>query len=751
LLKMKIIIVRNIFFLLTGFSLFSCSPFKTDTSELNQRVDSLIKLMTVEEKIGQLCQVSGSGEEIEQLIRQGKIGSILNEVNPAVINKIQKIAREESRLGIPIIIGRDVIHGFKTIFPIPLGMAATWNPALIEKGASIAGEDAASVGINWTFAPMLDVSRDARWGRIAESFGEDTYLCSRMGQAMINGFQGNNLADENSIAACAKHFAAYGAAEGGRDYNSVDISQQSLFNVYLPPFRDALDEGVATFMVSFNEINGIPSTGNENLVRNVIKDNWKFKGFVVSDWTSVEEMINHGFATDGKNAAELAFTAGVDMEMVSTNYSTYLKELVKEGKIDEDLLNDAVHRILQLKFKLGLFDNPYVEESVNFDHLDSSHLAAAKEVATQSIILLKNNEEVLPLAKSIRKLAIIGPMSNDGYEQLGTWVFDGEERHSVTPLKSIVELLGEEKVAYEKGLGYSRDQDVSHFPNALKLARQSDAVVIFVGEESILSGEAHCRADITLPGKQAELVQTISKAGRPVILVIMAGRPLVLSNVEPYCDAILYAWHPGTMGGPAVTDVLFGESNPSGKLPVSFPAMSGQIPIYYAHKATGRPANANSYTPINEIPQRAFQTSLGNTSQYLDAGFEPAYCFGYGLSYTKFEYSNLHLNKSTISMKDTLKVRVDIANTGKCDGRETVQLYVRDVVGSITRPVKELKDFKLVFLHKGDRQLIEFSLTASNLAFYGKDMQWKTEPGEFIVFVGGNSNDCLDSKFKLVE
>jgi beta-glucosidase len=746
---MKIASIHYIVILLSGICMLSCSSPGGSHSGIDQRVDSLLVLMTIDEKIGQFCQVSGTSAEVEEMIRQGKIGSVLNEVNAATVNKIQKIAREESRLGIPILIGRDVIHGFKTVFPIPLGMAATWNPELIEKGAAIAAAEAASVGVRWTFAPMLDVARDARWGRIAESFGEDTYLCSRLGVAMIKGFQGNNLNNTNSIAACAKHFAAYGAAEGGRDYNTVDISIQTLYNVYLPPFKASVEAGAATFMVSFNEINGIPSSGNRMLVQDLLKDQWHFPGFVVSDWASIDEMINHGFALDRKDAARIAFNAGVDMEMVTTGYNDYLKELLKEGIIQEKRLDDAVKRILRVKYLLGLFENPYVNENVNFDQLDSSHLSVARETAVQSLVLLKNENNTLPLSQSISRLAVLGPLADDGYEQLGTWVFDGEERHSVTPLKSITHKLGEHKIIYQKILAYSRDNNESSFAQALKAVEKADAIVVFAGEESILSGEAHCRADITLPGKQAELIQTISRAGKPVILVVMAGRPLVLSNVEPYCSAILYAWHPGTMGGPAITDVLFGDCNPSGRLPVSFPTMSGQSPIYYAHKATGRPADSSQFTSIDQIPRRAFQTSLGNTSHYIDAGYEPAYCFGYGLSYTKYEYSNLNLSKKIITPRDTLIVRVEVANTGNYDGRETVQLYVKDVAGSLTRPVKELKDFKLVFLHKGESKQIEFALTTSDLAFYGEDMQYRAEPGDFKIFIGGNSEDCLESDFKL--
>jgi beta-glucosidase len=748
---MKISSIHYIVILLSGICILSCSSPEGSHSGIDQRVDSLLALMSNDEKIGQLCQVSGSGPEVEKLIREGKVGSVLNEVNPEILNRLQKIAMEESPVGIPLLVGRDVIHGFKTIFPIPLGMAATWNPELIRKGAVVAAAEAASVGIHWTFAPMLDVSRDARWGRIAESFGEDPYLCSIMGQAMIKGFQGDNLKNDKSIAACAKHFAAYGAGEGGRDYNSVDISTQTLYNVYLPPFKAALNAGVATFMVSFNEINGVPSSGNEFLVRQLLKDEWGFKGFVVSDWASIEEMINHGFAGDRKSAAELAFDAGVDMEMVTTTYSDYLLSLIEEGKIDSQSLDDAVRRILRLKLEMGLFENPYTEANADFTLLDTSNLKLAQETAVQSIVLLKNQKKILPLDKSISNIAVIGPMADDGYEQLGTWTFDGEERHSVTPLKALTNLLGASKLQYEKALRYSRDMNESEFATAVRKSAKADAILVFVGEESILSGEAHCRADLTLPGKQKELIKALSKTGKPVVAVIMAGRPLVLSDIEPYCSAILYAWHPGTMAGPAITDILFGITNPSGKLPVSFPTMSGQVPVYYSHKATGRPAVENQFTPIDSIPVRAFQTSLGNTSHYIDAGFKPAYCFGYGLSYTTYNYSNLSLSTKELSMKDTLKINVDVANTGDVDGFEIVQLYIRDKVGSITRPVKELKGFQRVFLTKGSKITVEFSLTQADLSFYGKTMKFQAETGEFIVYAGGNSADCIEDTFRLVE
>lgn len=748
---MKIASIHYVVTLLSGICMLSCSSPGGSHSGIDQRVDSLLALMTLDEKIGQLCQVSGTSTQVEEMIQQGKIGSVINEVNPHVINAIQKIAREKSRLGIPLIIGRDVIHGFKTIFPIPLGQAATWNPEIVKEGAQVAAREARSIGVHWTFAPMLDISRDARWGRIAESFGEDTYLTQVLGTAMISGFQGENLSERNNIAACAKHFAAYGAAEGGRDYNTADMSIQTLYTIYLPPFKAAIDSGVATCMVSFNEINGIPSSGNEALVRDLLKNSWGFEGFVVSDWASVWEMINHGFAEDDKHAAELAMKAGVDMEMVTTTYTEYIAALIREGRLSESILDDAVRRILRVKFQLGLFDDPFVDETIRFDTLNPEHLQNAYEAAVQSLVLLKNNNNVLPLDKELHRVAVIGPMSDDGYEQLGTWIFDGEEKHSVTPLKAIGDYLGKEKIQYERTLAYSRDTDKSGFGKALQMAKNSDAVLVFAGEESILTGEAHSRADITLPGVQKDLIREVYKSGRPIVVIVMAGRPLALTDIEPYCDAILYAWHPGTMGGPAIVDVLFGERNPSGRLPVTFPVMSGQEPLYYNHKATGRPPRPDQYTSIDDIPVRAFQTSLGNTSHYLDAGYEPAYPFGFGLSYTSFNYSDLQLDANTIGLRDTLKLSVHIRNTGEREGKETIQLYIRDVVASTTRPVKELRAFHQEVIQPGEEKIIQFQLSANELGFYNKDLNWVVEPGEFIVYVGCNSKDLLDAKFRLVE
>jgi beta-glucosidase len=523
----------------------------------------------------------------------------------------------------------------------------------------------------------------------------------------------------------------------------------TLYNVYLPSFKAAVDAGVATFMVSFNEINGVPSSGNEYLVRGILKNKWDFQGFVVSDWGSVEEMIDHGFAANGKEAAELAITAGVDMEMATTTYLQHLKGMIEEGEIDEKLLDEAVRRILKVKFQLGLFEAPYVKDTVSFDVLEPGHLDIAREAAVQSLVLLKNERRILPLSRDIKKVFVCGPLADEAYEQLGTWIFDGERKHSVTPLHAINDMLGADRVLFDKILTYSRDKDESGFPSAIVMAKQAGAVIAIVGEESILSGEAHSRADITLPGKQAELLKTLKSSGKPVIMVVMAGRPLAMKNVEDYCDAILYAWHPGTMGGIAVAEVLFGERNPSGKLPVSFPLVSGQEPLYYNHKRTGRPPSSEKFVSIDDMPVNARQFSFGNTSNYMDAGYEPAYPFGYGLSYTTFDYSGLTLDRKVLTKKDTLHISVEVMNTGEREGTEIVQLYIRDQVGSLTRPVKELKRFQRVFLNPGEKKTLAFFLTYPDLGFYNNNFQWKVEPGDFTLFVGGSSVDCLEERFSI--
>lgn len=716
---------------------------------IENKVDSLLRQMTLEEKLGQMNQLSPwDFEELAARIRKGEVGSILNVVNPEEINKIQKIAVEESHLGIPILVARDVIHGYKTIFPIPLGQAATFNPEIAEQGARIAAIEASADGIRWTFAPMIDVSRDPRWGRIAESCGEDPYLNAVMGTAMIKGYQGDSLNDPTAIAACAKHFVAYGAAEGGRDYNSTFIPERVLRNVYLPPFKAAADAGCATFMTSFNDNDGVPSTANSFVLKDVLRKEWKYDGMVVTDWASALEMVNHGFCTDGKDAAEKSVNAGVDMEMVSETFIQNLKQSIAENKVSIETIDNAVRNILRLKFRLGLFDNPYVVTPQTVKYAEK-HLQTAKTAAEQSVILLKNENQTLPFTDKIKTLAVIGPMADAPYEQMGTWVFDGEKEHTQTPLTAIKEMYGNKvKVIFEKGLDYSRDKNTAGIARAVNAARQADAVVVFVGEESILSGEAHSLANLNLQGAQSQLIKELAATGKPVVTVVMAGRQLVIADEVKVSDAMLYSFHPGTMGGPAIADILFGKVNPSGKTPVTFPRMSGQVPIYYAQHKTGRPANPTEML-IDEIPVEAGQTSVGCRSFYLDAGNSPLFPFGYGLSYTTFEYSNLSLASDKLTAQDTLSISFTLKNTGKYDGTEVVQLYVQDKVGSVTRPVKELKRFLRVTLKAGESTQVSLSLPVSELAFWGYDMNYTVEPGDFTLWVGTNSAEGLTKDFSV--
>lgn len=730
-------------------SLMGCSQPQDKNTEIENKVETLLHKMTLEEKLGQMNQLSPwDFEDLAKRVRKGEVGSILNVVNPEEVNKIQKIAVEESRLGIPLIVSRDVIHGYKTIFPIPLGQAATFNPEVVKEGARVAAIEASADGIRWTFAPMIDVARDPRWGRIAESCGEDPYLNAVMGTAMIKGYQGDSLNDPTAIAACAKHFVAYGAAEGGRDYNSTFIPERVLRNVYLPPFKAAADAGCATFMTSFNDNDGVPSTANSFVLKDVLRKEWKYDGMVVTDWASALEMVNHGFCTDGKDAAEKSVNAGVDMEMVSETFIQNLKQSIAEKKVSIETIDNAVRNILRLKFRLGLFDNPYVVTPQTVKYAEK-HLQTAKTAAEQSVILLKNENQTLPFTDKIKTLAVIGPMADAPYEQMGTWVFDGEKEHTQTPLTAIKEMYGDRvKVLFEKGLDYSRDKNTAGIARAVSAARQADAVVVFVGEESILSGEAHSLANLNLQGAQSQLIKELAATGKPVVTVVMAGRQLVIADEVKVSDAMLYSFHPGTMGGPAIADILFGKVNPSGKTPVTFPRMSGQVPIYYAQHKTGRPANPTEML-IDEIPVEAGQTSVGCRSFYLDAGNSPLFPFGYGLSYTTFEYSNLSLASDKLTAQDTLSISFTLKNTGKYDGTEVVQLYVQDKVGSVTRPVKELKRFQRVTLKVGESTQVSLSLPVSELAFWGYDMNYTVEPGDFTLWVGTNSAEGLTKDFSV--
>ena len=736
------------------------SPSKESSNQNGQKVsapyedkiEALLAKMTLQEKIGQTAQRGtssrgkGLSEELKQAVREGRVGSFLNLKGKENVEELQRIAVEESPNGIPLIFARDVIHGYKTIFPIPLGQAATWNPEIVERGARVAAIEATSMGIRWTFAPMLDISRDPRWGRIAESAGEDPYLTSIMAEAYVKGFQGDDLSNPNSLAACGKHFVGYGAAEGGRDYNTAVIHDQLLHNVYLKPFKAAKEAGIATYMTSFNELNGIPASGNKYILQEVLRDSWEFDGFVVSDWNSVIEMVEHGYSEDLKAAAKSAANAGLDMEMTSTAYDLHLEELIKEGAVSMNQLDNMVRNILRIKFRMGLFDNPNFDKNQDVFYKED-HLASAKEAAMQSMVLLKNENNVLPLSGE-KKIVLIGPLADAPHEQLGTWTFDGEKEHTVTPLSALKEQFGNQ-ITYVKGLANSRDKSSREFNKAIKAAKESDIILYIGGEEAILSGEAHSRANIDLPGAQEGLIEELAKTGKPIVLVIMAGRPITLSNVLDKVDAVLFAWHPGTMGGPALVDLLYGEVSPSGRLPVSWPKVVGQIPVYYNHKNTGRPASKESFVHMDDIPEFAWQSSLGNESHYLDAGFTPQFPFGYGLTYTKFGYEQLKQSANTLSPGETIIVTSVITNQGDRTASEVVQLYIQDEFGSITRPIRELKDFRRITLEPGKSQKVSFEINLEDLEFYNADKNWVIEKGSFKFWIGPNAMEGLGGSFEV--
>lgn len=728
-------------------SCFTLTVFGQGNNSIEKRIDELVSQMTLQEKIGQMNQLTGMGlsKNMKESVRTGQVGTILNELNVNVVNELQRIAVEESRLHIPLIVARDVIHGFKTIFPIPLGQAASWNPEVAEEGARVAAEEASATGIRWTFAPMIDVSRDPRWGRIAESCGEDPYLTSAMGVAMVKGFQGTDLSAPTSIAACAKHFAAYGASESGKDYNTTWIPEVLLRDVYLPPFEAVAKAGAATFMCSFNDINGIPSSGNPYLNHQILRNEWNYDGVLVSDWGSIQQMIPHGFCADLKEAAMKAANASVDIDMMGYAYTKHLEDLVKSGKVSEKTVDEAVRNVLRLKFRLGLFDNPYTKLAGNSPYYTAESLAKAKRAAIESTVLLKNNG-VLPLKKEIKTIAVVGPLADAPADQLGTWCFDAEPEHTVTPLVALRNLCGKQvKVIAEPGLQYSRDRSEEGIAKAVKVAEQADVILAFMGEEAILSGEARCRADIDLPGKQTELLAALKRTGKPVVMIVMAGRPLTIAREAEMADAILYAFHGGTMAGPALADLIFGKSIPSGKLPVTIPRMVGQVPIYYAHKNTGRPAS--NITLMDDIEIGAKQTSIGFTSYHLDAGDKPLFPFGYGLSYTTFQYGDVKLSSEKLKQNDALTVTCNITNVGNYDASEVVQLYIRDRVASLIRPVRELKGFKKVFIKAGETHSVNFQLTASDLAFWHDAKVKKAETGEFQVWISTDSQTGTPAHF----
>jgi beta-glucosidase len=730
----------------------SCNNKENKTDIIETRVNQLLDRMTLDEKIGQMTQIdpgfAGGNEQMKKSVRDGRYGSILNLYGVDKVNELQKIAVEESRLGIPLLIGRDVIHGYQTIFPIPLGMAASWNPEIVKKAFRISAIECSSQGIKWTFAPMIDITWDPRWGRIAEGCGEDPFLASILAKAMVEGIQGENLTDPSAVAACAKHFVGYGFSEGGRDYSTTYVSEPVLRNVVLKPFMAARDAGALTFMSGFNDLNGVPASGNVFTLKQILRKEWDFKGMVVSDWASVSEMISHGYCANEKEAALKALKAGVDMEMSSLTYAGNIKTLLQEGNIEQWEIDDAVRNILRVKLKLGLFENPYVASDAQKQMLNPEFLDHAQKVARQSAVLLKNDQKTLPLSQKIRSVAVLGPLADSPRDQLGTWVFDGKAENSVTPLAAIRELLGPDKVNFVKGLQYSRDKNSGEFAKAVALAKQSDAILYFGGEEWILSGEGQSRGEINLPGAQEELITELSRCGKPLVVVVMAGRPLAIGKVAEMADAVLYGWHGGTMAGPALADLIFGKESPSGKLPVTFVKGSGQIPFYYYHNQTGRPASEGSWTPMDSIPVVNPQSSLGYKSFHLDYGFTPLYPFGYGLSYTTFKYTGLKLSSMSMSTTGSIVVSANVTNTGEMDGDEIVQFYIRDRVGSITRPVKELKGFQRVSIPQGMQKEIQFTLNAQDLAFFNGKAQ-VIEPGEFDVWIGPNSAEGLHGEFNM--
>ena len=738
-------------------------PFASgaEPADVEKSIDALLERMTLQEKIGQLNQYSSNfditgpppddkdAKQRLERIRSGLVGSMLNVTGAEATRRAQELAVENSRLGIPLIFGLDVIHGYRTIFPIPLAETASWDLAAIERSARIAATEAAAAGIHWNFAPMVDIARDARWGRIMEGAGEDPHLASVVAAARVRGFQGRDLAATDTIAACAKHFAAYGFAEAGRDYNIADVSEQTLRNVILPPFKAAVDAGVATVMNSFNEIGGVPATASSHLQREILKGEWAFDGFVVSDWGSIGELIPHGVAVDLRHAAQLAIVAGSDMDMEAGAYLGHLADLVESGDVAEELVDDAVRRVLRIKHRLGLFDDPYRYCSAEReDRLVSSqvHVDATRDVARKSIVLLKNEGGILPLDKTRGSIAVIGPLAADKDTPLGNWRAEAVDDSAVSLLEGIRAAVGDDvEIRYAQGaplalgtrsghheLEISLD-DRSGFAAAIAAARDADTVVIAVGEDGRQSGEGRSQVDLGLKGVQDELLKAVHKVNSNVVVVLMNGRPLILNWMAANVPAIVESWHLGSQAGNAIADVLFGDSNPSGKLPVSFPRHVGQEPLYYNAKNTGRP-----------LP-----TGMVYWSHYTDEENTPLFAFGHGLSYTTFKYSNLRLSATEMAVGDELTVEVKVKNTGRRAGAEVVQLYLRDLVGSVTRPVKELKDFAKVELEPGEERTVRFKLTADDLAFYTARKRWEAEPGEFAVFVGTSSADVSEGRFSL--
>lgn len=700
---------------------------------IDKRVDSLLALMTLEEKIGQMTLFTtdwgSTGPTIREGytedIRKGRCGALFNSHTAKFTRELQRIAVEETRLKIPLIFGYDVIHGYKTIFPIPLGEAASWDLEAIEKSARIAATEAAAAGLHWTFAPMVDLSRDPRWGRVMEGAGEDTWLGSRIAEARVRGFQGKGIGNTDAVMACVKHYAAYGAPTAGRDYNTVDMSERFFREYYLPPYEAAVKAGAATVMTSFNDYDGIPASGNRYLLTDILRGEWGFKGFVVTDYTSMNEMVYHGVVANEKEAGEMSLHAGVDMDMQGAVYHRFLAQSVRENKASLDAIDEAVRRILRLKFQLGLFENPYKFCDENREKrvlLSTEHRAAARDVARKSVVLLKNDNNLLPLSKTAN-IAVIGPLANNKADLIGNWSGAGDGNSCVSLLEGIKAVCKGE-VTYEEGCEVESTRKTGYI-RAIDLAKKADVIVVAIGEKAMMSGEAACRTEIGIPGVQEELAIGLAALGKPVVVVLMNGRPLAIPTLHDRATAILEAWWLGTETGNALADILFGDYNPSGKLPMTFPRSVGQVPIYYNEKSTGRPFDPNSKW----------------TSKYIDSPNTPLYPFGYGLSYTTFEYAEPKPNKTAFKKGEPLKISVTVRNTGKRAGEEVVQLYVRDLVGSVTRPVRELKGFRKIMLQPGEAKTVEFTLSDADLSFYRKDMSFGSESGEFDIMVGGNSMD----------
>jgi beta-glucosidase len=759
--------MKKISFYLILLVIAACSNNqpKSGDSEMDRFISELMGKMTIQEKIGQLNLVTPGGgiltgsvvsTDVEAKIKAGNVGGIFGIYGPEKLRQAQKLAVEDSRLGIPMIFGSDVIHGYKTTVPIPLGLSFSWDMELIEKTAQMAAKEATADGIFWNFSPMVDVSRDPRWGRISEGSGEDPFLGSEIAKAMVKGYQQNDLKAPHTMMATVKHFALYGAPEAGRDYNTVDMSRMRMFNEYLPPYKAAIDAGVGCVMSSFNDVDGVPATGNHWLLTKLLREQWGFEGFVVSDYTSVNEMIDHGMG-DLQAVSALALNAGLNMDMVGEGFLTTLEKSLNEGKVTEAAINNACRHVLEAKYKLGLFEDPYRyfdDTRPAKDILSAENRAVARKAAAHSMVLLKNEGEVLPLKKA-GTVALIGPLADSKNNMLGTWAPTGDPQLSIPVLEGMKSVVGENvKIVYTKGANISDDSVFAAKINvfgprieiderspeamlneAVSLAKSADVVVAVVGEATEMSGESSSRSDITIPESQKKLVRALASTGKPLTLIIMSGRPLVIPEENILADAILFTGHPGVEAGNAIADVVFGETNPSGKLTVTFPRNVGQVPIYYAMRKTGRPQADDVFSKFK--------------SNYLDVENSPLFAFGYGMSYTKFEYSGLSISNETLTENDTIEVSVKVSNTGNFDGEEVVQLYVRDVVASVTRPVKELKGFKKIFINKGETETVTFKLSANDLAFYHQDLQFYAEPGEFMVFVGGNSDASLSGKIEL--